>query len=109
MRNAIDYEEKEKEIEIIAKSIEIDPEIRFNYEFFTPFEIEDMLDLGIIMNFNGEKLKKLCFLNFEENKYFEELKKRIIASGIEVADDADFKVDFRYSESDYYKKIRRMI
>ncbi|MBC7128741.1 MAG: hydrogenase iron-sulfur subunit [Thermoplasmatales archaeon] len=109
MRNAIDYEEKEKEIEIIAKSIEIDPEIRFNYEFFTPFEIEDMLDLGIIMNFNGEKLKKLCFLNFEENKYFEELKKRIIASGIEIADDADFKVDFRYSESDYYKKIRRMI
>ncbi|MEM2715684.1 MAG: hydrogenase iron-sulfur subunit, partial [Candidatus Thermoplasmatota archaeon] len=42
IRNAIDYEEKEEEIEIFAKSIEIDPEIKFNYEFFTPFEIEDM-------------------------------------------------------------------
>jgi len=109
IRNAIDYEEKEKEIEIIAKSIEIDPEIRFKYEFFNPFEIEDMLDLGIIMDFKGEKVKKIGLLNFEKNKYFEELKKRIIASGIEIADDADFKVDFRYSESDYYKKIKGMI
>ncbi len=108
IKNAIDYDEKEKEFEIIAKSIEIDPEIKFNHEFFTPFEIEDMLDLGIIMDFNGEKLKKICFLNFEENKYFEKIKKKILKNGIEIGE-GNFKVDFWFSESDYYKKIRKWI
>ncbi|MBC7081187.1 MAG: hydrogenase iron-sulfur subunit [Thermoplasmatales archaeon] len=111
IKNAIDYEEKEKEIEIFAKSIEIDPEIKFNHEFFTPFEVEDILDLGIIMDFNAEKLKKICFLNFEKNKYFEELKERILEKGIEICDadiGVDFKIDFKYSELPYYKRIRRM-
>ncbi|MEM2934835.1 MAG: hydrogenase iron-sulfur subunit [Candidatus Thermoplasmatota archaeon] len=108
VRNAIDYEEKEKEVEIIAKSIEFDPEIKFNHEFFTPFEIEDMLDLGIIMDFNGKKIRKICFLNFERNKYFEELKKRILEKGIEICE-SDFKVDFRFYETGYYKKIKKMV
>lgn len=111
LKEVIDYDEREREIEIRAKSIAIDPEIYFKMDenSFTPFEVEDMIETGIITNWNGEKPKKAVFYG-EENEYIKRLKKKLEEIGIEISDkEGDMIINCKFFENEYYKKIKRMM
>lgn len=111
--NAIAYEEGEREIELSAHKIILDPEIYFTVESgsFTPFELEDMLNLGIVMDIKGEKPKSVAFINQDsEHQYINRLKQRLEANGITLASDkvkADMLVNCQRHEYEYYKKIAK--
>ena len=113
MKSVIDYDEEEKEIEIKAKDIVIDPEIYFKIDekSFTPFEVEDMLDLGILMNMEGRKPRKIAFLNGNESKYIEKLRKRIEEMGVKITGekDAEMLINCDFVEHEYYKRIKRYV
>ena len=112
-KDAIDYGEEEKEIEIKTKDILVDTEIYFGIDSnaFTPFEVEDMLNLGILMNFDGKKVESAAFLNDKNNKYIKELKERLVENGVKIVEgnNADMLINCDMKEIEYYKKLKRIL
>ncbi len=113
IKEVIDYEEEEKEIEIKAKSITVDPEIYFKMDenSFTPLEVEDMIEMGMITNWDGKKPKNAIFLYEKENEYIKKLKEKLKKEGISIIDkdrDGDMIINCKFLENEYYRKIKKM-
>ena len=109
MQNAIDYDATETEIEVKAKEVVIDPEIYFTVDrhSFTPFEVEDMLELGLIMNWDGRKPTHVAVKN-GSTRYIQDIQKRLEDMGITPSDDeADMVMNCSFNECEYYQKLRK--
>ena len=126
-QNAIDYNEKEKEIEIKAKEIHVDPEIYFesggnehnehnkhneHNAHINLFELEDMLSLGIVTTPDGKKPEKVVFISDGKNKYIERLMEGLKKKGVKsevtkVSGNGALIVNCKFKESEYYKKLKR--
>ncbi|HDN50337.1 MAG TPA: hydrogenase iron-sulfur subunit [Thermoplasmatales archaeon] len=109
VQNAIDYDATETEIEVKAKEVVIDPEIYFTVDkhSFTPFEVEDMLELGLIMNWDGRKPTHVAVKN-GSTRYIQDIQKRLEDMGITPSDDeADMVMNCSFNECEYYQKLRK--
>ncbi|RLF32451.1 MAG: hypothetical protein DRN07_05020 [Thermoplasmata archaeon] len=109
VQSAIDYDATETEIEVKAKEVVIDPEIYFTVDkhSFTPFEVEDMLELGLIMNWDGRKPTHVAVKN-GSTRYIQDIQKRLEDMGITPSDDeADMVMNCSFNECEYYQKLRK--
>ena len=128
-QNAIVYEENEKEIEIEADEVFIDPEIQENIinhpNILTPFEFEKMLEVSHpIRPSDGKVAKKIAFINENgESGYMINLMSKIkgseIVKGIEIKkgkifaekdgkkSEYDLGVLISFRESEYSKELKR--
>lgn len=110
--NAIDYDEQESQIEVKAKEVVIDPEIYFSTDTdsFTPFEVEDMLELGMVMNWEGKKPQHVAVKN-GSTRYMQDIKKRIEEMGITISEEemTDMVINCSFKECDYYQKLKKYL
>lgn len=107
-QNAIEYERDEREIVVESEDIIIDEEIYFeiNEDAFTPFEIEDMMKLGILMDFEGRKIDKVAFINENDTNYIKKLKEKLKEKGIEVCNEG-VAINCKFYENEYYRMLKR--
>ena len=88
----------------------LEKDTQIDSQSFTPFEIEDMIDLGLVMNWEGNKPKEISFSD-GDNRYVKNLQKKLEDMKIKTSNNknADMKVNCNFKNFEYYKELQKHV